>query len=79
MTGILLNLLDLNTTPLLQALACLLEAAQEARVVFELIVKPIVLQREADQHAGRLPIAGDYDLLVLDFAQKPGEILLDFR
>ena len=52
---------------------------RKARVVFGLMVEPIVLGREAYQHAGRLPIADNDDLLALGFVQKPGKIVLDFE
>jgi hypothetical protein len=55
----------------------LLDAAQEARIVFDLIVAPVILGREADQQSGRFSIAGNDDLLVLGLAQKLGEIVLD--
>ena len=61
-----------------QALARTLDAAQKPRVIFELIVEPVILGREPDQQSGRFSLAGNDDLLTLGFAQKPGEIVLDF-
>ncbi len=46
----------------------LFDAAQEARVVFELMVEPVILGREADQQSGRFSVAGDHDLLPFGFA-----------
>jgi len=54
------------------------DAAQKAPVVFEPVVEPVVLGREADEHSGRFPVAGDDDLLAFGFAQKPREIVLNF-
>jgi len=45
----------------------LFDAAQEARVVFELMVEPVILGREADQQSGRFSVAGDDDLLAFGF------------
>jgi hypothetical protein len=74
----LLDILDPDAAALSQAVARLLNPAQEAWIVFELIIKPIVLGREADQQSGWFTVAGNNDLLALGFAQKPGEIVLDF-
>jgi len=46
-------------------------------VACEPVIKPIIVGSEADQHPGRLSVAGDDDLLALGFAQKPREIVLD--
>jgi hypothetical protein len=47
-----LDILDPDAAAFPQAVARLLDAAQEARVVFELIIEPIVLGREAYQQPG---------------------------
>jgi hypothetical protein len=73
-----LDILDPDTVPLAQAIARLFDAAQKARVVFDLIVQPVILRREADQQSGWFSVAGNYDLLALGFAQKPREVVLDF-
>jgi hypothetical protein len=70
------NILNSDTTPLPQALSGLFYAAQQARVVFEAVIEPVILGPEADQHPGRFPVAGDDDLLA--FAQKAREVVLDF-
>ena len=70
----LLNILDPDAVPLAQAIARLFDAAQKARVVFELVVEPVILGRETHQHSGRLAAAGDDDFLAFGFAQKPGEL-----
>src|SRR4029077_19677327 len=57
----------------------LFDAAHEARVVFELIIEPIIVRRQADQHPDRFPVAGDDDLLAFGFAQKPRQVVLDSR
>jgi hypothetical protein len=56
---------------LLASSACTLDAAQKARVVFELMAEPVILGSEADQHSGRFSIAGNDDLLTLGFVRKP--------
>jgi hypothetical protein len=54
----------------------MLDATQEAGIVFELI-KPVFLGCEADQHTSRFSVARNDDLFALGFAQKTGEIMLD--
>jgi hypothetical protein len=76
--GFSLDILDPDAAPLAQALPRLFDAAQKARIIFELIIEPIILGREADQQSGRFPVAGDDDLLSFGFAQKPREVVLDF-
>ena len=74
----LFDILDSDAASLPQALSRLLDSAQEAWIVFELIIEPVVLGREAYQHAGRLSAAGNDNLLSFGFVQKSGEIVLDF-
>lgn len=76
--GFLLDIFDPDAAPLPQALSRLLDAAQEARVAFELVVEPVILGPEAYQHPGRFSVAGDDNLLAFGFAQKSREIVLDF-
>src|SRR5690348_5628411 len=54
-----------------------LDAPQETWVVFEPVVEPVVLGFEADQHAGRLTVTRDDDLLFFGLAQKMREIVFD--
>jgi|SRR5690349_3439769 len=65
------DILNPDPATLPQALARTLDAAQKARVVFGLVIEPVVLRRDADQHSGRFSIAGNDDLLTLGFVQKP--------
>jgi hypothetical protein len=68
--GFSLDILDSDAAPLPHAVARrTLDAAQEARAVFELVER-VVLGPEADQHSG-------WFLLPFGFAQKPREIVLD--
>src|SRR6516162_3410296 len=62
-----------------QAAPRLFDAAQEARVMFETVVEPVLFRLEADQYAGRFTMARDDDLLRLSLAQIAGQIVLDFR
>jgi len=77
--GLSFEILHPDAAALPQALARTLDAAHKARVIFELIIKPVILGREADQQSGWFSIAGDDNLLGFRFAQKPRDILLDFR
>src|SRR5216684_5666537 len=54
-----------------QAVPCLLDAVQEARVVLETVFEPVLFGLEADQHARRLAVTRDDDLLRLGFSKKP--------
>jgi hypothetical protein len=56
----------------MQAVACLLDPAQESRIVLGAIVEPILLRFEADQHARRLAVTRDDDLLRLGLARVAG-------
>lgn len=47
--GASLDILDPNAAPGPQAPSRAIDAAQKARVIFELIVAPFILGREADQ------------------------------
>jgi hypothetical protein len=62
----------LTPRPLAQAISRAFDAAQKPRIVFELIIEPIILGYEADQQFGRVSAAGDHDLVTHGFAQKPG-------
>ena len=64
----LLHILDLDAVSLAQAFSRLLDAAQKPWVVFEPIIEPVILGREADQQSGRFSVAGDDDLLAFGFA-----------
>jgi thiamine pyrophosphate-dependent acetolactate synthase large subunit-like protein len=75
--GFSLDVLDPEAAPLPQAIAGMLDAAQKTRVTFELVIQPIALSPEADQRSGRLPVAGDDNLLAFGFAQKPREVVPD--
>jgi hypothetical protein len=52
---------------------------REARFVFELVVEPVSPGFEAHQHPSRFAVARDDDLLAFGFAQKPRQVILDFR
>ena len=72
------DILDPYPAALPQAVARPFDAAQKARVIFELVVEPVILGPEADKQSGRFPVAGDDDLLVFGFAQKPREVVPGF-
>jgi hypothetical protein len=65
-----LDFLDPDAASFPQVVARLFDAAQKARVIFELIVAPFILGREAYQHAGWFSVAGNHDLLALGFTQS---------
>jgi hypothetical protein len=54
----LLNIIDPDLAALSQAAVRLLDAAQEARIVFELMIKPVILGRETDQQSGCFSVTG---------------------
>ena len=53
-----------------QTFACLLDPFQKAFVMFELVFKPIVFGREADQHTSRLAVSSEHDRLLLGLPQE---------
>ena len=75
--GYSLDILNPDAAPLAQALSRLLDAAQEARVVFEPMIEPVILGPETYRHSGGSAVSGDDDLLAFGFAQKPREIVFD--
>jgi hypothetical protein len=46
-----------------QAVARPVDAAQKARIIFELIIKPVFLGSEVDKHTRWFTVASDDDLL----------------
>src|SRR5712692_3082391 len=46
--------------------------------MLETVFEPVFFRFETDQHARRLAVAGDNDLLRLCLAKKPRQIVLDF-
>ena len=76
--GFSLDILDPDASTLPQAPPRLFDAAQQARVVFEPIIEPVILGPEADQHADQFPVRGNDDLLAFGFARKPREVVVDF-
>ena len=72
------EILQLDPTGGAQAAACLFDATQEAWVIFETVFAPILFRLEADEHAGRLAMARDDDLLPLCFSKKSRQIVFDF-
>src|SRR5207249_11059135 len=63
----------------LQALARLCDPLQEAWIVLQLVVEPIVFRSKPHQDACRLPVPGDDDLLVLRQAEVLRQVIFDFR
>src|SRR6516165_6426470 len=47
--------------------------------MFEAIFEPIILGLKADEHAGRLSMTSDNDLLCLCLTQITRQVILDFR
>jgi hypothetical protein len=45
--------------------------------MFEAVLEPVLFRLEADQHARRLPMARNNDLLRLSFSKKARQIILD--
>ena len=60
-----------------QAVSRLFDTTQEARVVFEAVLEPVLFRLETDQHAGGLTMARNNDLLRLSFSKKARQIILD--
>ena len=71
------QVIQAHTAPGTQAVTCLFDPSQEAGIVFQPIIEPIILRFESDQHASRFAMACDNDLLRLCFTEKPRQVILD--
>src|SRR5256885_4140193 len=60
-----LHVLQANALSCTQTLPGLFDAREEACVILEPVVEPVVLRREPDEDTCRLPVAGDDHLPVL--------------
>src|SRR5439155_2831443 len=74
-----LQILQANALPCAHALPGFLDAREEACVILEPIVEPVILRRKPDEDTCRLSVAGDHHLPDLGFSQVPGEVVLDLR
>src|SRR5207245_11144806 len=61
-----------------QALACLFDTAQKSWVIFKTVFEPVLFRLEADQHARRLAVTRNDDLLRLGLPEKARQVVLDF-
>src|SRR5256885_5542590 len=73
---IALKVFQPDAAPGAQALARLRDATKETRIILQPVIEPVVLRGEADQHAGRLAVTGDDDVLLLSLAQEMRKIVL---
>ncbi len=55
----------------------LFDSFKEARIVLELIVLPVLLRPESDQHSGGATVLGDDDILVLCQPETPRKLISD--
>lgn len=72
-----LDLFDRNPASASDRCARLADAPQKLRIVLEAILEPIILRLETDEHARRLAVARDDNLLVLRQPEIAREIVLD--
>src|SRR5213593_3926777 len=72
------QILESNTTTAPQRFSGRRYSPQELRMVLQPIVEPVVLAFEADQHARRLPVSGDENLLGFSQTQESRQIVFDF-
>ena len=47
--------------------------------MLQAILEPVVLRREADQHAGRTPVPCDHDLFLGSLPEVLGQVIFDLR
>jgi len=52
---------------LVDAPTCSLDAVEEAGIVFEAVVEPVILRPEPDQYARRFAVERDQNIVVLGF------------
>src|SRR4051812_43384023 len=71
-----LEIFQPNTASGPDAFAGLLDAAEEARVILQPVIEPVVFRGEPDQHAGGLAMTRDDDVAFLGFAQEMREVVL---
>jgi len=57
-------LFDGNAPSGFETLARRFHARDETRIVFELVIEPVIFVLENDQHGGRPPVARNDDLLL---------------
>jgi hypothetical protein len=62
-----------------QTVPRLFDTTEEARVMFETVLEPILFRFEADQEACRFAVTRDDDLLRLGLTKIPRQIVLDDR
>src|SRR5947209_12741715 len=60
-----------------QAVSRLFDTTQEARVMFEAVLEPVLFRLESDQHACWLAMARNNDLLRLGFSKEARQVILD--
>jgi hypothetical protein len=67
------DLFQTKAAPFPEARPCLFDTAEEARIAFETIVKPVVFRLEADKDTGGFAMARDDDLPLFGLPQKTGK------
>ena len=71
------QILEWDTAPTPKTFARLCYSPQKLRMVLQSVIEPVLLVFEADQHAGRLPMPCDQNLLGLGQPQESREVVLD--
>src|SRR5438093_1054618 len=70
------GLIERDTPPRLQLVSRPLDPAREPRVIFKLVVEPVIFRREADQHTRGLAMASHDNRGIGGPPEIPGEIVL---
>ena len=55
------------------------DSPQEAGVVFEAIIKPVLFGFKTDQNSGRLPVPHDDDFFIFRKTEEFRQLIFDFR
>jgi hypothetical protein len=71
------NVLETNASALSKASSCLLDSMKESRVIFQLVIEPVVFVLEPDQHRRRLSVPRNDNAVLLSEAEVLRELILD--
>src|SRR3990167_7382924 len=73
----LLDVFQFHASAHTEARASLLDALHKPRVVFKSVVKPVVLRFESNEHARRLAMPCDDDIVSFGLPKKSRQVVFD--
>ena len=72
-----IDILERDTLAMTEAVSSGGDALKETAVVFESVVKPVILRSEPNEDTGGLAMAGDQDFMRLRLPQIAGQVVFD--